>query len=53
MGRQTESPESIQRRIDRAEMELGMRDRFDVAVVNDDIERAVAEIEQLLAQQVQ
>lgn len=48
LSRQTESPESIQRRIDRATMELGMRDQFDVTVVNDDVDRAVGEIEALL-----
>jgi guanylate kinase len=48
MSRRTESPESIQRRLDRAAMELAMQDQFDVAVVNDDVDRAVAEIEELI-----
>ncbi len=48
MSRKTESPESLQRRIARATMELSMQSQFDVAVVNDDIDRAVAEIEELL-----
>jgi guanylate kinase len=50
MSRQTESPESIQARIDRAAMELEMRSDFDVIVVNDDVDRAVGEIEDLLRQ---
>ena len=50
MSRQTESPESIQARIDRAAMELEMRSDFDAIVVNDDVDRAVGEIEALLAQ---
>jgi guanylate kinase len=48
LARQTESPESIERRIERAGMEMEMRDRFDAIVVNDQIERAVEEIEQIL-----
>jgi guanylate kinase len=48
MARQTESAEQIERRIERADMELAMRDLFDAIVVNDDIERAVREIENLL-----
>ncbi len=47
-ARRTEDPETLQRRIDRAEMEMGTAGSFDVVVVNDDVERAVAEIESLL-----
>lgn len=50
LSRQTESPESIQARIDRAAMEMETRDEFDVIVVNDDVDRAVMEIEDLLRQ---
>jgi guanylate kinase len=50
MSRRTESPESIQARIARAAMELEMKSGFDVIVVNDDVDRAVAEIEGLLGQ---
>ncbi|HVZ40834.1 MAG TPA: guanylate kinase [Candidatus Kapabacteria bacterium] len=49
MMRQTESPEAVERRIARAEMEMAMRQYFDVIVVNDELECAVAEIEALLA----
>lgn len=48
MSRQTETPESIARRIERATMELSMQDRFDVVVVNDSVDRAVREIEEIL-----
>jgi guanylate kinase len=48
--RQTETPESIQRRIDRAQMEMAMQPEFDVVVVNDDVERAAEEIERLVRQ---
>lgn len=47
-ARRTEDPETLQRRIDRAEMEMGTAGSFDAVVVNDDVERAVAEIESLL-----
>lgn len=49
-SRQTESDESLQRRIDRAHMEMEMRSAFDTVVVNDDVDRAIAEIELLLLQ---
>ncbi len=47
-ARQTESDEALERRIARAEMEMGMREHFDAVVVNDDLERAVADVEQLV-----
>ena len=50
MGRQTESEESIRRRIDRAQMEMAMQDEFDVVVVNDDLDRATEELDRLLRQ---
>jgi guanylate kinase len=50
MGRQTESEESLHRRIDRAQMEMAMQSDFDAIVVNDEIERATDELEQLLRQ---
>jgi guanylate kinase len=49
-ARSTESPEVIARRIERSAMEMRMQPRFDAVVVNDDIERAVEEIEALLGQ---
>lgn len=45
--RGTETPESLRKRISKAEQELGYRDRFDVVVVNDDRDRACAEAYQL------
>ncbi|MEO5928709.1 MAG: guanylate kinase [Candidatus Kapaibacterium sp.] len=49
-SRQTESDESIQRRVERAEMEMGMQAGFDTVIVNDQVDRAVGEIETLLGQ---
>ncbi|HRH36734.1 MAG TPA: guanylate kinase [Flavobacteriales bacterium] len=45
-SRGTETPESLQRRVDKAEHELVYSDRFDGIVVNDDLERACAEAEE-------
>jgi guanylate kinase len=50
MGRQTESEESIRRRIDRAQMEMAMQDEFDVVIINDDLDRATEELDGLLRQ---
>ena len=44
-ARGTESPESLQKRIDKATYEMGYAPRFDAAVVNDDLERACDEAE--------
>ena len=43
-GRGTETPETLKKRLDRAEEELGFAPRFDLRIVNDDLERAVAEV---------
>ena len=42
-GRGTDSPEVIESRIAKAEFELGYAPRFDVVIVNDDLEKAKAE----------
>lgn len=44
-GRATESPEQISERIRRAELEMNSADKFDFVVVNDNLERAVNEIQ--------
>jgi guanylate kinase len=43
-GRKTETEEAIQRRLDRARHELALADRYRYRVVNDDLDRAVQEI---------
>lgn len=43
-SRGTENDEAIARRLARAEYELGFADKFDVRVVNDDLDRAVKEV---------
>lgn len=41
-GRGTDAPEIIESRIAKAEFELGFADKFDVVVINDDLEEAKA-----------
>lgn len=48
IGRGTESPEKIEKRLARIEYELSLKDRYDFTVVNDDLDRAVNEIEDLI-----
>jgi guanylate kinase len=48
VARGTESPETIQIRLDRTEMELSLADRFDHIIVNDDLERAYSELRTLV-----
>lgn len=47
-SRMTEAPEVIARRLERASMEMSMAKDYDSIVVNDDLERAVAEVERLI-----
>lgn len=46
--RQSESPEAITRRLNRAIIEIAAADEFDVQIVNDDFDRALAEVELVL-----
>ncbi|NOX67467.1 MAG: guanylate kinase [Chlorobi bacterium] len=46
--RKTESDEDLQKRIQRAEMEIGYQKYFDYVVVNDDLERAKKEVYEIL-----
>ncbi len=45
-GRGSESEASIARRLERARVELAAEPEFDAVLVNDDLERALAELEQ-------
>ncbi len=47
-GRGTDAPDVIERRLDRADMETKMAESYDHIVVNDDLEKAVAEVEKLI-----
>jgi guanylate kinase len=48
-GRKTESDEVIRIRLSRAEMEIKLADRFDVQIVNDDLEQTVQDVETAIA----
>ena len=48
-GRGTDSPETIEKRIAKAEQENSYADRFDYVVINDDLQQAIAEVETLVA----
>jgi guanylate kinase len=47
-GRGTDTPEVIKNRLDRADMETRMAESYDHIVVNDDLQKAVAEVEALI-----
>ena len=44
-GRLTDSPEEMERRLERMDMEIALADKFDIRVVNDDLERVVDELD--------
>jgi guanylate kinase len=47
--RKTDSPESLKKRLERVPLELKKEDEFDYQVVNDDLEKAVAEVERIIS----
>jgi len=49
-GRNTDSEESLRKRIAKAEYEIGFAGSFDRRIVNDDLNRAVAEVENAIKQ---
>ncbi len=49
-GRGTETEEAISKRLARSAAELGMSDRFDVTIINDDLARAVEQTEAVIKQ---
>ncbi|HEX4735432.1 MAG TPA: guanylate kinase [Thermoleophilaceae bacterium] len=49
VGRGSDSPEQIERRLETAWNELAARDEFDHVVVNDDLDAAVEELSRLVA----
>lgn len=54
ISRQTESEESLKKRLERAKMDLDAADReglFDVTIMNDDVERAYKEMESWIRDQ--
>ncbi len=51
-ARGTEPPELIARRLSRAEMELAQAGRFDIQIINDDLDRAVAETDRVIRERL-
>jgi guanylate kinase len=49
-GRESESPEALKVRLERAAMELSHADQFDYVVVNDDLERTVDAVASRISQ---
>ena len=49
--RGTDTPEEIEKRLQRAQYELGQADRYRYQVVNDDLDRAVKEICTILTEE--
>ena len=47
-NRQTENEVDLQKRIERAELELRLKDNFDYFIHNDDLEKAVKELKSLI-----
>jgi guanylate kinase len=48
VGRGTDSPETIEKRVGKAEQELAYADRFDRVVINDDLSKAILEVENII-----
>jgi len=53
LNRRTEDEETLERRLDRASMELKTASQFDYRVVNDDLQAAVAEVNKIVASAAQ
>ena len=51
-GRNTETAESLQQRLARAEMEISKSDNFDTVILNDDLTLAVNEVEKCIGEQL-
>lgn len=49
-NRATETKEDFEKRINRAEMELSLKDKFDYLIVNDDLDRAISEAERIVSE---
>ena len=47
--RGTESEESLSRRLFKAKFEMGFQDKFDVVLVNENLEKSLAEAQKLYA----
>ncbi len=48
MNRKTENPETLKRRLDRVPMELEQGAHFDFQVINDDLDKAITEVDEIV-----
>ncbi len=48
MNRKTETETDLQKRIERAKMELSQKDKFDYLIINKDLEKAISETKSLI-----
>jgi guanylate kinase len=48
INRKTETSEDLKKRIERAEMEMSYKDKFDYVVMNDDLDKAKTEAEEII-----
>ncbi len=48
INRNTETSEDLQKRIERAELELSYKDKFDHLVVNNDLDQAIEEVKNII-----
>jgi guanylate kinase len=53
IARGTETDESLQTRLNRAAEELRYEDKFDLTIINDDLETAYAELKQAVSEFIQ
>jgi len=51
-ARKTESEEDLHKRIDRVKMELGLADKFDYSVENNELAAAVKEVEEIIKKEI-
>lgn len=51
-NRNTESEDTLKERLSRAEMEISLSDNFDFVVCNDDLDKAIERVEEIITQQM-
>ena len=47
-GRQSETDEEIENRIERANYEMSFKDKFDYVIINDDLKKSIADVKAIL-----
>lgn len=52
INRKTETAEDLQKRIERAEMELEYRNKFDYVVINENLDKAIEEVKKIVKKEI-